>query len=251
MSKVKVFLNPWGGIEKYRFPRYMNPITTMNPFGLEHWMDDELEDCEVFDADGAHVRDAVLDDRGNVGDFEGPLRLPSGTLYVCNPGEEGRSIPTNQLNGLRVSVGNGNIFGARFEMRGASEKPKGFRNLCSIGSFCTFGSDVVLDTGAGFRIQNACRIGDGTVILGHLDMGDWSSIGANGTVHKLGSLSLEPSSSVGDNAKVVGDVHLGFDARVGKGAWFKKGSYANIPAQTNVASGLVHSSSTGDLDHQP
>jgi len=241
MPKVKVFLYPWGSIEKYRFSHFVNSITTTNPFGLDVYMDDDLEDCEVYNADGAHVRDAVLDARGNIGDFKAPFVPPPHILdirEIVTP--HGVRIPTTQINGPRVSVGYGNIFGEGLMMQGASEEPVSYHNLCSIGSFCSFGSGVVLNTDRGFRIHDICTIGDLAVISGSLTMGDRSSLGRSVAVAKAGSLSMSMGCRVGDTTRIVGSVLMGAGSKIERGAWFKNHSYAYVPVNSVIPVGHIH-----------
>lgn len=243
MAFVKVILGRGGFIEKYRLPHYVNSINFNSAFDVGSYIMGAA-DCQVFDSEGTHVRDAIIDLRGNVADFDVGEKVREyeqlcldQAEYIATP--ERRRFPINRIQGPRLSVGYGNIFGIDFVASGMEDEPRSAQNLCSIGSWCCVGANVSLSTEKGFRIQNRCAIGNGTTILGHLDMADGSTLGTNVRLCKNGRLRMERFSRVGDRVLVAGDIDLGKVSALGDRVHVKQTASVEVPINSAVPAGFV------------
>ena len=219
MPKVKVLLDEYGRIEKYRFPHYMNTQTFTNPFNLVHMVGVQ-EDCEVIGFSGAHLRDSLVDARGNVAD-----ELPA------------EDHVDDDAQRTRLFIGYGNIFGVGFEVRHIQEPPRQARHLCHIGSGCMVGAGVVLNSNKGFRIQDECIIEDGSSLLGSLQMDDQSIIATGVYLSSNGRLEMALGSFVGEKTRIIGSIHLGDGASLGKKVDVPQKVYIEVPASAEIPAG--------------
>ena len=228
MAKAKVMLDEQGHIEKWRFPHYMNSITTKNPFRLEGYVNGHV-DCEVIGADGVHIRDSVLDERGNVADVH-PV--------------ECRAL--NRERG-RLRVGFGNIFGSGFEVTNASEDPNRESNVCHIGNRCVFGAFVVLNSDKGFRIENWCAVGEHSTLKGHVQMLDGATVGSLVSLSPNGSLIMNPNSYIGDKVRIAGGIDMGFGSSLGRLVRVPRNLWIVVPEDAEIPDEYVFDDEFEDL----